>query len=74
MTGTPIGRDEELATSARFLERVSDGPAALVIEGVAGIGKTTLWSESVRRAREAGFRVLEARPGESRSRPCRLPR
>jgi predicted ATPase len=45
-----VGRDAELVTVDRFLERVAVGLAALVIEGEAGIGKTTLWAEAVRAA------------------------
>lgn len=36
-------------------------PSGLVIEGQAGIGKTTLWLAGVADARERGFRVLSAR-------------
>jgi DNA-binding NarL/FixJ family response regulator len=32
-----------------------------------GIGKTTLWTYAVRRARDRGFRVLECRLGEPES-------
>jgi len=38
------------------------GDAALVLDGEAGIGKTTLCLAGVERAREHGFRVLYARP------------
>ena len=41
------------------------GPAALVLEGGAGIGKSTLWREGLRLARERSYRVLQARPGPS---------
>jgi DNA-binding CsgD family transcriptional regulator len=41
--------------------------AALVLEGEAGIGKTTLWLAGVERAQERGFRVLAARPAEAES-------
>lgn len=41
------------------------GASALVIEGGAGIGKTTLWFEMVRAAGAGGYRVLQARPAES---------
>jgi len=34
----------------------------LVIEGEPGIGKTTLWSAAVSRARQAGWQVLWCRP------------
>jgi endonuclease YncB( thermonuclease family) len=36
-------RGEESAEIARFLDSVHEGPAAFVLEGEAGIGKTTRW-------------------------------
>lgn len=44
-----------------------DAPAALVLEGEAGIGKTTLWSAGVEQASTRGFRVLAACPAEAES-------
>ena len=46
---------------AEFLTSASSAPSALVIEGQAGIGKTTLWLSAVDEARERGYRVLSAR-------------
>ena len=60
-----VGREAELAAVERFLAGVPSAPAGLVIEGEPGIGKTTVWADGVRRARELGYRVLEARPAES---------
>ena len=60
-----VGRDAELALVARFLDDVHTGPVALVIEGEAGIGKTTVWLEAVRAAEARPIRVLQARPAES---------
>lgn len=57
-----VGRRQELAVIEAFLERQDDGPTALVVEGVVGIGKTRLWAEGVERAGSGGFRVLVARP------------
>jgi DNA-binding CsgD family transcriptional regulator len=51
-----VGRDDELAKISRFLD--DRALRALVIEGEAGIGKTTLWQAAVERARERGYRVL----------------
>jgi len=52
----------ELARLEAFVEGTADGPPRLLLEGEAGIGKTTLWRAGVERARELGFRVLESRP------------
>jgi DNA-binding CsgD family transcriptional regulator len=57
-----IGRDVELRAADAFLDDTSDGLAILVLEGEAGIGKTTLWSEVVGRAEARGFGVLRSRP------------
>jgi predicted ATPase len=38
----PIGRDAEAARISTFLRDVPGGPRVLLIEGKAGIGKTTL--------------------------------
>lgn len=60
-----MGRERELESAAEFLQEVEHGSAALVIEGEAGIGKTTLWLEVVSAAEARGYRVLQARPAES---------
>ena len=60
-----VGREVELAAVERILDSLAVGPAAVVIEGEAGIGKTTVWAESVRLAAARGFSVLDARPVES---------
>lgn len=60
-----IGREAELDLVAGFLTSLAQGPGTLVIAGQAGIGKTTLWQESVERARAASFVVLSARPAEA---------
>src|SRR3990172_3825684 len=56
-----VGRERELTVIARFLEEVRSGTVALLIEGVAGIGKTTLWQAGVDRASDLGLRVLVPR-------------
>lgn len=53
-----LGREVELAAVERFVEGVATGPAGLVVEGDAGIGKTTLWTAACAVAREHGVRVL----------------
>jgi DNA-binding CsgD family transcriptional regulator len=65
MAGEIIGRREELLALEAFLEAVPAGGQALLLEGDAGIGKSTLWSEGVRLARERSFRVLTARTTRS---------
>src|ERR671937_820942 len=66
--GGVIGREEELAALAAFLDDVPDGPAQLVLVGEAGVGKTTLWCAGAYEARERGYRVLETRPAEAEAR------
>lgn len=45
-----------------ILTSAASQPSGLVIEGEAGIGKTTLWLAGIERARRQGFTVLVARP------------
>jgi DNA-binding CsgD family transcriptional regulator len=56
-----IGRDTELAAVDEFLAGVPTGPGVLLLEGVAGAGKTTLWNAAAAGARQRGFRVLSCR-------------
>jgi DNA-binding CsgD family transcriptional regulator len=65
MSREVIGRDEELSALAAFLAGSADRPAAMVLEGEAGIGKSTLWLAGVDAARELGFRVHVSRPAEA---------
>ena len=66
MTGSEtVGRDVERASVSAFVGRVPDTPSALVLEGDAGIGKSTLWLEGVALARARGLRVLSSRPAEA---------
>ena len=46
-----VSRDQELASLHAFVGREDVGPAALVLEGEAGIGKSTLWIAGVEHAR-----------------------
>jgi len=62
-----FGRDGELAAITRFLEAERAGSRALVLEGDAGIGKTTLWLEAVRLA-ESRSLVLSSRASEAEAR------
>jgi DNA-binding CsgD family transcriptional regulator len=62
---TLVGREQELGELARFLDAVPAGPVGLLLEGDAGIGKTTLWREAVLGALDRSYRVLSCRPVES---------
>ncbi len=57
-----VGRDAELAEVDLFLGQMSAASCALALEGDAGIGKTTIWQETVNRARGGGMLVLACRP------------
>src|SRR5436853_2449867 len=59
-----VGREEELAFVRAFVAGQDARPAALVLEGDAGIGKSTLWLAGVEHARVRGLRVLLTRPAE----------
>lgn len=60
-----VGRERELARIEGFAGSPVDRPAALVIQGDAGIGKTTLWRLGLRALDESGFRVLSTTPAAS---------
>jgi DNA-binding NarL/FixJ family response regulator len=64
-TNGAVGRDEELAAIAAFVDEPDRFPAALLIEGEAGIGKTTLWREGICAAEARSYAVLCARPAEA---------
>ena len=65
MTVETIGREGELAALDAFFEGAGEGPAAIVLEGDAGMGKSTLWLAGVETARSRSLRVLGARPAEA---------
>src|SRR6185369_9261008 len=60
-----IGRDDELAEVHRWLDLLADGPAALVIGGEPGIGKSTIWAAATTECPSRGIRVLSSRPVEA---------
>jgi DNA-binding CsgD family transcriptional regulator len=60
-----IGRDNELRFLDSFLREPAGGLAAALLEGEAGIGKSTLWLAGVETARKRGMRVLSSRPVEA---------
>ena len=57
-----VGRETEIAAVRRFV--AGPAPAALVLEGEAGCGKTTVWEAALP---ADGHRVLAARPTDSES-------
>ena len=65
MTVAVSGRDSELASLRAFVGSIPEAAAALVFEGEAGMGKTTLWRAGVAEVEAAGYRLLQAVPAES---------
>jgi tetratricopeptide (TPR) repeat protein len=57
-----VGRERELEEGRRFLGTLAHGSACMVLEGEPGIGKTTVWRETVAMAERQGYRVLTCRP------------
>lgn len=57
MGGRAVRQQESLATQS-FLTRMSSSPAGMVVEGAAGIGKTTLVWQTAETAGAQGIRVL----------------
>ncbi len=62
-----VSREVESKAVDDFLAWVPSGPSALLVEGAAGIGKTTVWLAALERARELGFRVLSTRAAQTES-------
>ena len=60
-----VGRAEELAALSGFVDDARAGPAALVLEGESGIGKSTLLHAAVEHAQARGAQVLVARATEA---------
>jgi DNA-binding CsgD family transcriptional regulator len=67
MTAGMASRPTEERALDEFLDAASAAPSALLIDGEAGIGKTTLWLVGLQRAHASGFRVLSARAAASQS-------
>jgi DNA-binding CsgD family transcriptional regulator/tetratricopeptide (TPR) repeat protein len=65
MSGPLVGREEELHHLELFLAGARQGPRALVIEGEAGAGKTSLWEAALQSAGQSGAHCLVARPAET---------
>jgi len=58
-----LGRHAELEQLTAMLDAVVAGPRAAIMEGPAGIGKTTVWQAALHAARDRSFTVLAA-PGD----------
>lgn len=65
MEPTIVGREAELASLRAFIADAGVFPAAFVLEGEAGIGKSALWHAAVDMARSQGWSVLVARPTQA---------
>ncbi len=65
MTREILGRDEELGFLNAFLDGTDRGVRGLVLEGEAGVGKSTLWTAGLESAEQRGFQVLSSRPAEA---------
>jgi DNA-binding CsgD family transcriptional regulator len=63
-----VARAAELEAALAFVRSHAASPRALLVEGEAGIGKTTLWEAALAEAAGAGVRVLVARPAENEQR------
>jgi DNA-binding CsgD family transcriptional regulator len=60
--GLVLGREAEVAVLADFVATGRSTPQGLVLDGEAGIGKTTLFDVAVVEARAHGFAVFSCRP------------
>lgn len=59
------GRDDEMEAVRRYVDDVDLGPSLVVLDGLAGIGKTAIWKQIVEQARLSGVTVRTARCSES---------
>jgi DNA-binding CsgD family transcriptional regulator len=62
-----VGRQAEEQALCEFFDAVPREPRALVLEGEAGIGKTTLWLDALGRARQRDFHTLSCRASSTES-------
>jgi len=61
----PIGREAEVGKICALLSASPGEPAALIITGDTGIGKTVVWKHLVKSALPPSFRVLSCRPASA---------
>jgi DNA-binding CsgD family transcriptional regulator len=59
-----IGRGDELARLDAFLRDPDERPSVLLLQGEAGIGKTTVFAAGIGTATDRGVRSVSARPAE----------
>jgi predicted ATPase len=62
-----VNRPSEEEALSEFLDSASNTPSALLIDGEAGIGKTTVWLAGLEQARDRGLLVLSARVAHAQS-------
>ncbi|WP_325330138.1 ATP-binding protein [Mycobacterium sp.] len=67
VSGVGVHRSAEGQAVGEFLSAADAQPSCLLVEGEAGIGKTTLWLAAISQARERGFHVLSAQTGQAES-------
>ena len=63
----PLARGDLLRKITSFVDATPTGFVGMVLEGEAGIGKTTLWEAGVARARESNAQVAVARVAQAES-------
>jgi tetratricopeptide (TPR) repeat protein len=60
-----VGRRQELEAIGQLLDQEGAGVAALLLDGEAGIGKTTIWEWGLEAARERNLLLLSSQPAET---------
>ena len=65
MSSQLVGREEELQRVELLLGAARQGPRALLIEGEAGAGKTSVWDAALASAEAADSHTLAARPTQA---------
>lgn len=60
-----LGRENELEAIGRVLQDTSPAPRAVVLEGEAGIGKSTVWGAGIAHGMRSGYLVLSTRASQS---------
>ena len=56
-----VGRSSEIDAIRAFIESAAQQPSGFLIQGQAGIGKTTLWKVGIATAKERGYTILQCR-------------